>query len=96
MLRCDHVTSICAGNLVIFNESSLAMTNETIDTLRVQNGLLEDNTLQAAKATSQLNSQLADVLARGLELEADKKAQDREIEKLEEQVALLQVCVSIQ
>lgn len=59
--------------------------------MTAQNNHLEENTLQAARATSQLNTQLADALTKILELEADLKTRERDVEKLEEEVASLQV-----
>ena len=46
--------------------------------------------MQAASATSQLNGQLADALAKVLSLETDKTDMRHEMEKLEDQVAYLQ------
>ena len=59
--------------------------------LTAQNSRLEENTIQAANATSQLNSQLADALSKALQLEAEKSDLQREVEKLEEMVGSLQV-----
>ena len=59
--------------------------------LTEQNQRLEENTSQAASATSQLNSQLAEALAKTLQLEDEKSDLLREVEKLEEMVDHLQV-----
>ena len=69
------------------NDKQMAIGNW----LTNQNQRLEENTSQAASATSQLNSQLADTLSNVLQLENQKSDLEREVEKLEELVGHLQV-----